>query len=186
MIHIENISIHIHPAPQPSLPSFGAALLHAIMEKGVENESGTAAEPQGIPAGRPAIGQYWPGQGGIYIGSRLIDGEVHHVVIPGGIEHDAKDIKFDDVPGSIMKEINGHEDWRAPDQEDLMLAWINAREHFAQEGSDSIYWSRSERSKHWAWAVDFDAGHAVGIDRSYKFRVRPFRRFIYPVAPTQI
>ena len=125
----------------------------------------------------PAINQLWPEQGGIYIGSRLIDGEVHHVVIPGGIEHDANDIKFDDVPGSILKEINCHEDWRAPDQEDLMLAWINAREHFTQEGSGSIYWSRSERSKHWAWAVDFEDGYTISCDRRNEFRVRPFRSF---------
>ena len=134
----------------------------------------------------PAINQLWPEQGGIYIGSRLIDGEVHHVVIPGGIEHDANDIKFDDVPGSILKEINCHEDWRAPDQEDLMLAWINAREHFTQEGSGSIYWSRSERSKHWAWAVDFENGLTYYHRRDNEFRVRPFRRFVYPVASTQI
>lgn len=125
----------------------------------------------------PAINQLWPEQGGIYIGSRLIDGEVHHVVIPGGIEHDANDIKFDDVPGSILKEINCHEDWRAPDQEDLMLAWINARKHFTQEGSDSIYWSRSERSKHWAWAVDFEDGSTSEFGRLSDFRVRPFRSF---------
>ena len=125
----------------------------------------------------PAINQLWPEQGGIYIGSRLIDGEVHHVVIPGGIEHDTNDIKLDDVPGSILKEINCHEDWRAPDQEDLMLAWINAREHFTQEGSGSIYWSRSERSKHWAWAVDFEDGHTLNYNRISEFRVRPFRSF---------
>ena len=126
----------------------------------------------------PAINQLWPEQGGIYIGSRLIDGEVHHVVIPGGIEHDAKDIKFDNVPGGIPKEINGHEDWRAPDQEDLMLAWINAREHFTQEGTDSIYWSRSERSKHWAWAVDFVNGYTASLSlRTLECRVRPVRSF---------
>ena len=129
----------------------------------------------------PAINQLWPEQGGIYIGSRLIDGEVHHVVIPGDIEHDANDIKFDDVPGSILKEINCHEDWRAPDQEDLMLAWINAREHFTQEGLGSIYWSRSG-----AWAVDFENGHTSRGNRSCGFRVRPFRRFVYPVASTKI
>ena len=125
----------------------------------------------------PAINQLWPEQGGIYIGSRLIDGEVHHVVIPGGIEHDANDIKFDDVPGSILKEINCHKDWRAPDQEDLMLAWINAREHFTQEGSGSIYWSRSEHSKHWAWAVVFEDGYTLFYYRTNEFRVRPFRSF---------
>lgn len=37
----------------------------------------------------PAINQPWPEQGGIYIGSRLINGAVHHIVIAdGGTTHD--------------------------------------------------------------------------------------------------
>ena len=40
----------------------------------------------------PAINQHWPEQGGIFIGSRLIDGQVHHIVIPGGTEFDHIDI----------------------------------------------------------------------------------------------
>ena len=58
-----------------------------------------------------------------------------------------------------------------------MLAWINAREHFTQEGSGSIYWSRSEHSKHWAWAVVFEDGYTLFYYRTNEFRVRPFRSF---------
>lgn len=123
----------------------------------------------------PTINAPWPEQGGIYIGSRFIDGNLNHLVIPGGIEHDIEKVNFDDVPASIPKEINGHEDWRAPDQEDLTLAWINARERFMQEGSDSIYWSRSESSEHWAWGVDFENGFTNYGNRRYEFRVKPFR-----------
>jgi len=125
----------------------------------------------------PAINQAWPEQGGIYIGSRLIDGVVHHVVIPGGTEHDAKDIEFAAIGKAVAAagEINGFSDWRAPDQEDLMLAYINAREHFVQKGIDSIYWSRTERS--WPWAVDFEYGLTYDRYRDGEFRVRPFRSF---------
>lgn len=126
----------------------------------------------------PAIGQPWAEQGGIYIGLRLIGGQVHHVVIPGGIEHDINDVEFKDVEAKgTVGELNGHSDWRAPDQEDLMLAWINAREHFVQEGMDSIYWSRSEHHG-WPWAVDFEYGCVDGDGRTNEFRVRPFRSFI--------
>lgn len=125
----------------------------------------------------PAINQPWSEQGGIYIGSRLIDGQVHHIVIPGGTEHDAKKVAFKDLAASIPAEINGRSDWRAPDQEDLMLAWINAREHFVQEGSDSIYWSRTVDSDNWPWAVDFESGYADGNGRLNEFRVRPVRSF---------
>lgn len=124
----------------------------------------------------PAIGQPWPEQGGIYIGSRLVDGAVHHVVIPGGTEHDIERVAFKSVEGCIPKEINGHSDWRAPDQEDLMLAWINAREHFEQKGIASIYWSRSVHHDY-PWAVDFEDGNCYYYDRSDEFRVRPFRSF---------
>ena len=124
----------------------------------------------------PVIGQAWPEQGGIYIGTRLIDGAVHHIVIPGGVEHDAKEVAFKGVEASIPKELNGFSDWRAPDQEDLMLAWINAREHFEKSGWASYYWSRTERDG-LAWAVDFERGTTIRSFRYYEFRVRPFRSF---------
>jgi hypothetical protein len=121
----------------------------------------------------PAINQHWPEQGGIYIGSRLINGQAHHIVIPGGTEHDAQNIKFADVESCIPAEINGHSDWRAPGQEDLMLAFINAREHF---DTDDWYWSRSEHHG-WAWAVGFEDGSTDCFNRYYEFRVRPVRSF---------
>ncbi len=127
----------------------------------------------------PVINQAWPEQGGIYIGSRLIDGAVHHVVIPGGTEFDHTDIPFARVELVVAEgeELNGFSDWRAPDQEDLMLAFINAREHFENEGSDTFYWSRTVRDG-WPWAVDFEHGYADNIGfRNDVFRVRPFRSF---------
>ncbi|MBL8355684.1 MAG: DUF1566 domain-containing protein [Delftia acidovorans] len=126
----------------------------------------------------PAIGQAWPEQGGIYIGARLIDGAVHHIVIPGGVEFDHVDIPFSRVVLAVAEgdELNGFSDWRAPDQEDLMLAWINAREHFEKKGIASVYWSRTERDD-WAWAVDFEDGRTRTSRRSLEFRVRPFRSF---------
>ena len=122
----------------------------------------------------PAINQPWPEQGGIYIGSRLIDGQVQHIVIPGGIDHDAQGVAFKDLAANIPAEINGHSDWRAPDQEDLMLAWINAREHFDTSG---WYWSRTPEDEHWTWAVGFEYGDTYDYDRSNGFRVRPVRSF---------
>lgn len=127
----------------------------------------------------PAVGQAWPEQGGIYIGSRVIDGQPHHVIIPGGVEHDIESVEFKDVEtrAAAVGEINGHSDWRAPEQEDLMLAWINAREHFVRHGMGSIYWSRSEHHG-CPWAVGFEYGSVYYYYRYSEFRVRPFRSFI--------
>ena len=124
----------------------------------------------------PAINHPWPEQGGIYIGARLIAGAVHHIVIPGGIEHDVERVELAKVAQVIPTEINGHSDWRAPDQEDLMLAYINAREHFQSDGADSYYWSRSEYHG-WPWAVDFVYGFTSLLTRNVEFRVRPVRSF---------
>ena len=127
----------------------------------------------------PTIGQNWAAQGGIYIGARLIDGVVHHIVIPGGVEFDHVDIHFSRVQSVVSEgdELNGFSDWRAPDQEDLMLAYINAREHFVHAGDDSFYWSRSVHHN-WPWAVDFECGFTTSTSfRHDDLRVRPFRSF---------
>lgn len=123
----------------------------------------------------PAINQPWPEQGGIYIGTRLIDGSAHHVVIPGGVEFDHINITFERVEQVVAEgdELNGHCDWRAPSQEDLMLAYINAREHFDK---GDRYWSRSEHHG-WAWAVGFEDGRTNDGYRNDECRVRPVRSF---------
>ena len=124
----------------------------------------------------PAINQHWSEQGGIYIGSRLIDGQVHHIIIPGGTDFDHADIPFSRVELVVAEgdEMNGFSDWRAPDKEDLMLAYINAREHF---DTDGWYWSRTPDGDNWAWAVDFEHGGTFNDNRLNEFRVRPVRSF---------
>ena len=213
MIHIENISIHIHHAPQPSLPSFGAALLHAIMEKGVENESGTAAEPQqGIPADRPAIGQYWPGQGGIYAGDFLGgDGVIYGLIVADcgtvqdigkapwgqngslalsdwdGLRNTTALIAGDNPAAKLVAKYtnDGCTDFYLPARRELLLACANLHDRF---GKDSWYWTSTpyEDRENNAWALRFEYGNTTCAIRSNKFRVRPFRRFVYPVASTQI
>ncbi|MFY3084265.1 hypothetical protein ACOTF2_29720, partial [Achromobacter xylosoxidans] len=109
----------------------------------------------------PAIGQEWPEQGGIYIGSRLIDGATHHMIIPGGKEFDLVDVEFKDLASAMAErgEVNGHADWRAPDQEDMMLAYINAPDLFEK---DDWYWTNKPCGSSSAWAVNFEDG-GVGL-----------------------
>lgn len=130
-----------------------------------------------IKAAIPKIGQEWPEQGGIYVGSRLVDGEVHHVIKPSGTEHDATGLNFASAKDHQFGEINGHNDWYTGDQEDYMLAYVNVREQFEQEGHNSIYWTRSEHHG-WAWAVDFELGYAYSYFRGDEFRAAPFRSFL--------
>jgi len=129
------------------------------------------------PAIRPEIGEYLPGQGGIYIGSRLKDGQVHHLIIPGGPDFDIKASHNNAAERIAAKgDINGFTDWRHGEQEDLMLAYINVPELFEREGYESIQITSTPYGQSSAWFVDFEYG-GVGIDgRDYEFRVRPFRR----------
>ncbi|WP_063588675.1 DUF1566 domain-containing protein [Achromobacter ruhlandii] len=125
----------------------------------------------------PAIGQEWPDQGGIYIGSRLIDGATHHVIIPGGKEFDLVDVEFKGLASAVTErgEVNGHSDWRAPDQEDMMLAYINVPDLFAK---DDWYWTNKPYGSFRAWAVDFELGIVRDWPRGFEFRVRPVRSII--------
>ncbi|CCH04718.1 hypothetical protein NH44784_007361 [Achromobacter xylosoxidans NH44784-1996] len=125
----------------------------------------------------PAIGQEWPEQGGIYIGSRLIDGATHHVIIPGGKEFDLVDVEFKDLTSALAErgEVNGHADWRAPGQEDMMLAYINVPDLFEK---DDWYWTNKPCGSYDAWAVDFELGTVYCWSRSGEVRVRPVRSII--------
>jgi len=125
----------------------------------------------------PAIGQEWPEQGGIFIGTRLIDGVAQHIIIPGGAEFDLVDVAFDDLASAVAErgEVNGHGDWRAPDQEDMMLAYINVPDLFDK---DDWYWTNKPYGSYNAWAVSFEDGGVDAWLRYGEFRVRPVRSII--------
>jgi len=127
----------------------------------------------------PTIGQPWPEQGGIYIGPRLKDGQVHHLIIPGGTDFDIK-ASHDNAAERIAAKgtINGFSDWYHGDQENLMLAYINAREQFHRKGRESIQISATLYGAYDAWAVDFESGDVLIYHRLNEFRVRPFRSII--------
>lgn len=125
----------------------------------------------------PTIGQEWPEQGGVFIGSRLIDGATHHIFIPGGKEFDLVDVGFNDMRSAITErgEVNGHSDWRAPGQEDMMLAYINVPDLF---DTSDYYWTNKPCGSFTAWAVHFEHGYVYFWHRNGEFRVRPVRSVI--------
>jgi|GEM_PF-911867 len=132
----------------------------------------------------PTLGQAWPEQGGIYIGLRLIDGQTHHVIMAGGTEADIV-ASHDNAAQRIAEkgEINGFSDWRHGSQEDVMLAYINAREHFPRSGIESVQVTSTPCGSSSAWVVDFEYGRVTICRRDYEFRVRPFRRALDRIRP---
>jgi hypothetical protein len=151
------------------------------------------------PATHPEIGEYLPGQGGIYVGDiRGDDGVLYGLVTgseqdigrakwgPDG-EHELSD--WDGLtntnhlrvicPAAKLAanyEADGHVDFYLPARREMLVAMANVPHLFSKE---SWYWTSTPYDSRDAWAVDFEDG-GVGItDRSCEFRVRPFRRFTH-------
>ena len=136
-------------------------------------------QEQPTPKTFPKLGEYLPSQGGIYVGQRLIDGQTHHIIMSGGVGHDIK-ASYNNAAERIAAkgEINGFSDWRHGSQEDLMLAYINAREHFHRKGEESLQVTSTPYGSSFAWVVGFEGGSVDFSRRCHEFLVRPFRSFI--------
>ena len=200
-IHIEKPTVHIHigsPAPT-GIPSPGLALVQACLA-GRDDEApaadGTAA------AGRPAIGGYWPGQGGFYAGDmRGDDGVVYGLIVADcGEAQDVGSAKWGSEGEHDLSQWDGlantrslgsehpaaklaashtadeHQDFYLPARRELQLAAANVPHLF---GAAEWYWSSTPRTESYAWAVDFEYGSTRYCTRDFEFRVRPVRRFIY-------
>lgn len=188
-LHIENLTIH------SGAPSMATALLSSMFSV---DEPATPETAQ--PAhGRPAIGQAWPGQGGIYAGDfRSGDGSIYGLIVapeqdigrarwaPNG-ERDLSDwdglantkrLRSDCPAAKLASEYqrDDHTDFHLPARRELLLAAANLHDTF---GKESWYWTSTPRGEDYAWAVDFEVGYTDYFLRRNEFRVRPFRRFIY-------
>lgn len=191
MITIHNPIININLAQTEMSRALFAALLHR-------------EEPEPVPAhsaiGRPLIGQYLEGQGGVYAGDfRADDGFIYGLI--SGEEEDIGRARWapegelpdlsnwdglantralhDTCPAAKLAagyQRDGHSDFYLPAQRELLLASANIRHLF---GKDGWYATSTPYGMNCMWAVDFDDGRTYGLNRSNDIRVRPFRRFIY-------
>lgn len=148
---------------------------------------------------RPAIGDYWEGQGGHYAGDfRGSDGSVYGLIVSPGDdvgraawgptgERELSDWDGLANTGRLRNECPAaklavgferdvHSDFYLPARRELQLAAANVPHLF---GKESWYWSSTPSGEHYAWAVDFEYGDTDLNYRRDEFRVRPFRRFIY-------
>lgn len=150
------------------------------------------------PSSVPAIGTYWPGQGGINGGYVEARGDVPaHYLIFG-----AKDLgefvwgryreeseatsKWDGkantdalvaagghpaAEAARAYTADGHSDFDVPSATQLYQAWTH---NLISEG---CYWSSSQRSAYDAFCMDFDGGVQTSYVKHNELRVRPVRRF---------
>ena len=165
--------------------------------------------PQSIPAANetpagdiaaPAIGEYWPGQGGNnggFVPAR--DGvPAHYLVFAakdisnhawGGRGNESGATSKTDGLANTQCLLNdgghpaakacaeyqadGHGDFYLPAAAELYQGWLNVPELFAK---DCYYWSSTQRSANDAFSMHFDDGYQLSDVKNYELRVRPVRR----------
>lgn len=153
------------------------------------------------PTDIPAVGQPWPGQGGINGGLVAARGDVpeHYLIIAakdvgdhawGGYREDSKATSKTDGKANTEwlcneetehpaanacaeYQVDGHHDFYLPAAAELYQGWVNCPEVFAQ---DCYYWSSSQRSAHYAFFMLFVGGNQGLNVKGSELRVRPVRR----------
>lgn len=185
-----NVTLAMPPAVSPA----ASALFGALLSAAKEPAQAQAAAPKLTP---PAIGEYWPGQGGIYAGIRQYPEGLYHVIFAAtdvgkhaygkhGIEveaisrHDGKlntDILIAEgghpaAEAARAYAADGHSDFDLPAIAELSHAWTYIPESFEPEW----YASSSQRSASHAFGMTCGGGYQDSIGKDCELRVRPVRR----------
>jgi len=146
----------------------------------------------------PAIGEVWPGQGGIYAGVMPARGaeESYHLIlgdelgrfewgqygdespatslIDGMSNTEALVNSNGEYPAAVAAyehKADGHADFYLPATAELYEIWLNLNGKLS-----GLVWSSSQRSANLAFTMDFGDGYQFYGAKDYELRVRPFRR----------
>lgn len=126
----------------------------------------------------PAIGEYWPGQGGIYMGLAAADGDLPqgHLVLAtmtAGVRLTWKKA----LAWGVEQTADGHTDLRLPTRFEAALIYANGRKHV---DTDSWHWTSTphESNESYAWLQGFSYGYQSYTHKGIGFAVRAVRRFV--------
>jgi hypothetical protein len=124
----------------------------------------------------PNIGEYWPGQGGIYAGvARGRDSERDYYLI---LSTEAPEEEFEwqaalDRAKSVSAD--GHSDFTVPTRFESALLYANLQDQF---DTSYWYWTSTQFSENDAWGQDFYHGFQNGYNKVYERRCRFVRRSV--------
>lgn len=194
LIGIVNLNLTL---PAPSVNPAASALFGAILNAAKEPVQAQAAAPNLTP---PAIGEYWPGQGGIYGGLRLYPEGMCHVIFAAqdvgkhaygedGTEIEAasqidgrantailvnRDGSHPAADAAYAFTCDGHSDFYLPASGELHHGYLYLPESFEK----AWYVSSSQYSADYAYYLDFVDGWLLSIVKYNERLVRPVRRFL--------
>ena len=157
------------------------------------------------PSNIPALGEYWPGQGGVNAGlMRGHDGTPdYYLIVASGADAEFQDVKWGpynhtvsgasspwDGLANTKAMLNDREAHPAADratsyscdgQSDYYLPARRelqlAEANCPEVFSDGWHWSSTQRSAYTAFYMYFVDGNQNYYAKDYEFRVRPVRRF---------
>lgn len=160
----------------------------------------TAATPAGDALNPPALGEYWPGQGGIYAGVRQYPEGLCHVIFAAtdagkhaygeyGTEveavsrHDGRentailvnrDGSHPAADAAYAFTCDGHNDFYLPSIGELNHAWQYIPSSFEKDW----YVSSTQRSAYYAYTMDFEDGWLNIYGKDDERLARPVRRIL--------
>ena len=188
-----NLTLAMPPAVTPAESALFGAILNAVKEP-------VAAQAEVSRLTPPAIGKYWPGQGGFYGGLRLYPEGMCHVIFA---DADAGKHAFGDYGTEVegTNQIDGRAntalliaqegkhpaaiaatDYTAGGHSDFYLPAISELYHgytyLPQAFKKAWYVSSSQYSAYGAYNVDIEDGWLTSYDKDRERLVRPVRRFL--------
>ena len=148
----------------------------------------------------PAIGEYWPGQGGIYGGLRHYPEGLCHIIFASvdlgrhaygehgtnveatsnidGRENTAvlvnRDGSHPAADAAYAYTCDGHNDFYLPSSGELHHGYLYLPEAFEK----GWYISSTQRSANYAYLMDFEVGWLTNDDKSLERLARPVRRIL--------
>lgn len=136
----------------------------------------TATAVAAVPTTAPKIGEYWPGQGGIYLGlARADDDNPQGHLVLCDVAPAARMTWADAIEYAKTQSADGHSDLRLPTRFEAALIYANGQKHVDQS---AWHWTGTQYSRSSAWVQNFDDGFQNNAYKDYDYRVRLVRRFV--------
>ncbi|WP_256825539.1 DUF1566 domain-containing protein [Pseudomonas juntendi] len=187
-----NLTLAMPPAVNPAASALFGALLKAVKEPVPEQ-----AHPRAQKLTPPAIGEYWPGQGGIYGGIRQYHDGLRHIIfaaqdvgkyafgdsgteIEGTNQVDgrantafliAREGKHPAAIAASGYSADGHNDFYLPASGELHHGYL----YLPQAFEKAWYVSSSQFSANYAYYLDFEDGWLYDNVKNDERLVRPVR-----------
>jgi hypothetical protein len=187
-IHIAHATIYMSP-PTELLP---------LQVAGVATDNVRSLKPTANALTPPALGEVWPGQGGIRVATipAMLGMPARHVIasseeislkfgpyveVPGASSHvdgrantGALFDHDDDHPAAQWAHeytADGHTDFFLPARFDLLMAHLQAPQAF----KDGWHWTSTQGDRSSAFAQHFTSGYSGWNGKDFEFRVRAVR-----------